>query len=99
MTDQLQRSEPVQRRVVFFAGRVQGVGFRHTTWHIAGRYPVRGYVQNLYDGRVQLVVEGPGDTIDQFLSDLRAEMDRHIRHVEVYNQPATGEFNEFTIRH
>ena len=97
--DELQSSEFVQRREVFFAGRVQGVGFRHTTWHIAGRYPVRGYVQNLSDGRVQLVVEGPGEVLDQFLADLRAEMNRHIRHVEVYNQPATGEFSEFSICH
>lgn len=99
MTDTSQSSEHHQRREVFFAGRVQGVGFRHTTWHIARRYPVRGYVQNLYDGRVQLVVEGPGESVDQFISDLRAEMDRHIRHAEVYNQPATGEFSEFSIRH
>ena len=48
----------VKRATVFYAGRVQGVGFRYTAREIACGYDVAGYVCNLPDGRVELVVEG-----------------------------------------
>ena len=35
------------RKVVFYSGRVQGVGFRYTTANLAKRFHVAGYVQNL----------------------------------------------------
>ena len=48
------------RATVQYSGDVQGVGFRYTAVTIARGYNVSGYVQNLSDGRVRLVVEGHG---------------------------------------
>ena len=67
-------SLPSLRRTVWFAGRVQGVGFRATTVRIAKRYPVSGYVENLPDGRVRLVVEGERVSLEQFLAELRVSL-------------------------
>ena len=53
-----------ERREVFYAGHVQGVGFRYTTRSIATQLPVVGLVRNLPDGRVHLVVEGSPEAID-----------------------------------
>ena len=53
----------VHRRLYHFTGRVQGVGFRYTTRNIAIRHNVAGYVRNLPDGRVELVMEGPATEI------------------------------------
>ena len=39
-------------------GRVQGVGFRYTVRSLAVGFDVTGFVRNLPDGRVHLVVEG-----------------------------------------
>ena len=44
------------RFLVIFSGRVQGVGFRYTSNQIAWRFDVTGWVKNLPDGSVQMVV-------------------------------------------
>ena len=86
-----------ERREVFYWGHVQGVGFRYTTRSIAARLPVSGWVRNLPDGRVQLVVEGSADAIDQLLDRLEAEMDRYVQGKDVTVGPATGEFSAFEV--
>jgi acylphosphatase len=88
-----------ERREIFFAGRVQGVGFRYTTHAIAARYPVTGFVKNLHDGRVQAVIEGAPAEVDRMLAALTAEMARYITSQNVTTLPATGEFQNFSVRH
>ena len=87
------------RKRVLYQGHVQGVGFRYTTQSIAKRYDVRGFVQNLPDGRVELVAEGEKHELAAFLDDVRERMNRQIRNEQVDTQPATGEFVQFEIRH
>ena len=87
------------RREVYYTGRVQGVGFRYTTRAIVQRTAVTGFVENLVDGRVHLVVEGTADMIRRLIADIEAEMDRYIEHADVQIQEATGEFATFDIRH
>ena len=43
---------------IIFKGQVQGVGFRYTTHRVAGRYDVTGFVRNLPDGTVEMLVQG-----------------------------------------
>ncbi len=88
-----------ERRTVYYAGRVQGVGFRYTACTIARRYQVSGFVRNLPDGRVELVVEGEPGELDRFLDELQTVMQRYIREAQVARSPATGEFEGFTIRY
>ena len=48
-----------QKRVhVFVTGRVQGVFFRQATKVIAIKNNVTGWVRNLDDGRVEILIEG-----------------------------------------
>ena len=47
-----------KRAQVFYSGRVQGVGFRYSAREVACGCEVTGFVRNLPDGRVELVVEG-----------------------------------------
>ncbi len=89
----------MERRVYYFDGRVQGVGFRYTTQNIAMRYNVLGYVRNLHDGRVELVMEGDQQEIEQVVDSLRQRMNGYIRHMDSQVIPATGEFETFAIRH
>jgi acylphosphatase len=88
-----------ERRTVHYQGHVQGVGFRYTVQRIASGYVVAGYVQNLADGRVRVVAEGSANELDGFLETVRAEMANYIRSVNSGSSSATGEFDDFEIRH
>ncbi len=83
---------------VTYAGRVQGVGFRYTARHIAERFAVTGYVENLHDGRVHLVVEGQADVVRHYLDAVQDELGRYIQSVHSTPREATGAFRDFRIR-
>lgn len=89
----------MERHDIYYSGNVQGVGFRYTARQIAQRHPVTGFVRNLPDGRVQLVAEGEGAEVASFLLDVEQEMGSYIRGKSQATQPATGEFEAFTVRH
>jgi acylphosphatase len=87
-----------QRREVFFAGNVQGVGFRYTAQRVAAGYAVTGFVRNLRDGRVLMVLEGQAQQIDGFLASLQASLRGYVRGVTASEMAPTGEFSSFEIR-
>ena len=86
-----------ERRTVYYTGRVQGVGFRYSARSVAQQFDVTGFVRNLDDGRVQIVVEGSASEIDAFLKRIAEEMGRHIRSADVSKSEASGEFDAFEI--
>jgi acylphosphatase len=88
-----------EQRELYYAGRVQGVGFRYTVRSLAGRFDVTGFVRNLPDGRVHLAVEGAAEEIRALLDAIKAEMNHYIVDVQETVRPATGRFNSFEIRH
>ena len=90
---------PTIRRTCIFSGNVQGVGFRYTAHNLALQYDLRGYVRNLPDGRVELVMEGPAGQIDLLLGDIEDRMSGFIRDTKSNDAPPTGEFSRFSIRH
>ena len=55
----------IARRYVV-SGKVQGVGFRFFTEDAARREGLMGFVRNLKDGRVEVVVVGENDAISRF---------------------------------
>lgn len=87
-----------QRRELVYSGHVQGVGFRYTARRIAQGYKVVGFVRNLWDGRVQIVVEGQAQEIGAFLGEIETRMGGYIRDVTESKLPSTGEFSGFEIR-
>ena len=87
------------RRECRFSGRVQGVGFRYTVKNLAMQYNVLGYVRNLPDGRVEIVMEGPDPEMDGLLEDVNRKMNCYIKQLDQTVASATGEFDQFAIRH
>ena len=55
------------RKHIFFYGRVQGVGFRYYAVQKANQLGLTGWVKNLYDGSVEMEVEGQEEWIDQLI--------------------------------
>ena len=83
---------------VYYAGRVQGVGFRYTAEDLALEMRVSGWVKNLGDGRVELVVEAEEDALKNFLHRIEEAFSSYIGDKNVEWLPATGEFKDFGIR-
>jgi acylphosphatase len=78
---------PLERRRVLYSGRVQGVGFRATCQWLAHSFDIVGYVRNLSDGRVELLVQGDPAEIDRYLNAVSNEMGRFIGQVVSEQEP------------
>lgn len=91
--------QAARRQTVVFSGRVQGVGFRYTSRNVVLKYDVCGYVRNLPNGSVELNMEGPEQEMDRVVEEIRRKMSAFIRGVAMQSAPATGEFDQFSIRH
>lgn len=87
------------RLSVVFSGNVQGVGFRYTTRSVARGFQVTGYVRNLPDGRVEMVAEGSSAEVRAFVAAVEQEMAGYIRDARINEEPPSGRFSEFSIRH
>lgn len=60
-------SADVIRAHVLISGRVQGVGYRASTWDMACLLKLNGWVRNLRDGRVEAVFEGPSKQVEEIV--------------------------------
>jgi acylphosphatase len=87
-----------ERRRIIYAGNVQGVGFRWTALRALKDLPISGYVRNLTDGSVELVMEGSPADADVAAERIRAAMAGYIRTETQQASPATGEFDGFGVR-
>jgi len=88
------------RRVhVLVSGRVQGVFFRGATHAQMCALGLSGWVRNLADGRVEAVVEGDDARVEKALAFFRrGPPHAKVEHVEVREEPCTGERSEFELR-
>lgn len=87
-----------KRLHAYYDGSVQGVGFRYTVERSAGTLGLAGWVTNLPDGRVEVILEGKESDIKKFLQKIESVFSLYIRDVDVEWGEATGEFNGFDIR-
>ncbi len=87
------------RAHILVGGYVQGVFFRDSMRSVASRYGVTGWVRNLFDGRVEAIVEGEEQ-------DVRAVIDwcadgppaARVESVDVEWENYQGEFSGFFVR-
>lgn len=82
----------MKRYNIIFRGRVQGVGFRYKSYMIANELGLTGDVYNLYDGDVEVNVQGEQGKIDLFLDKLAH--DRLIRIDDIKIKEKNLELNE-----
>lgn len=78
---------------VWVGGAVQGVGFRWWVSRQATRLGLAGHVENLWDGRVEIDVQGPDPAVDEMIrlvTDERSDAGRPGRlrfHLSVDEEP------------
>jgi len=87
-----------QRIEVQISGRVQGVAFRWYTREQAQQLGVVGTVRNSPDGSVQVVAEGPRETLERFLRWLAQGPERAlVTQCDCHWTAARAEYDEFLI--
>ena len=62
-----------ERATVYVRGDVQGVGFRFWARSQARALGLVGHAKNLPDGRVEVVVQGPGNAVDRLIALLEED--------------------------
>lgn len=88
-----------QQRHLLVEGHVQGVSFRAYTQKKASELGLEGFVRNLTDGRVEMVVEGPEEQVQQ-LEDWcwKGSPAAKVSLVRAEVRPVSGGFSGFVIR-
>lgn len=88
------------RAHIFVSGRVQGVFFRQNTRKKARELGISGWVKNLSDGRVEALMEGEKDKVENLIEWLRkGPIIARVDGIEVFWEEHKGEFNDFAIKH
>lgn len=81
-------------------GRVQGVGFRYFTIHVARACRVVGTVRNLPDGTVEAIAEGSREAIDEFRKRLwEGPSFSSVTAVEENELPVSRRYTVFDIEY
>ena len=87
------------RATIYVTGLVQGVGFRPFVYRLATLMNLKGYVINLGDAGVEIVVEGSVDAIKKFVEKLKLEKPgpARIDNILIEWLDYRGDFKDFQI--
>jgi len=91
---------PKKNRIhIFVSGLVQGVFFRSETQKKAKELGLLGQVNNLTDGRVEIIAEGERDNLEKLIDWTRhGPASARVDNLEIIWQEYPGEFTSFEIR-
>lgn len=83
---------------ILIKGTVQGIFFRNFTKEHADKLALKGFVRNLEDGDVEVIVEGEKENIGKLIKILEKGPEySQIRKVEVTERKWSGDLKEFKI--
>ena len=84
---------------LWFSGNVQGVGFRATAADTARDLGLCGWARNHRDGRVEMVVRGERETVDDFIDRLLALFRADYECQRIADDGLENDSEEFRIRY
>ncbi len=88
------------RRHIYIEGKVQGVGFRASIRHKAHELNIKGWVKNLYDGRVEAVFSGMRKDVEKMIEYVKSgPRFADVSNIKIHEENYSGEFENFTIRY
>lgn len=83
---------------ILVTGRVQGVGFRRFAQTCALAGGLKGWVRNLADGRVEVLVQGEESSLHSFVEKLKQGPSlSQVQRVSVDEVKSDSAFTEFTV--
>ena len=80
-------------------GLVQGVGFRYFAYHHATKLGLVGWVQNLFNGDVEIEAEGERSLLEIFIGEVKiGPRTGHVKDLHIEWQPYENKYTAFEIR-
>ncbi len=87
------------RAHLLIQGRVQGVSFRYFTMQEARMLGLTGWVRNLWDGRVEVLLDGDEEVVKQMIEWChQGPPSAAVENVEIAWEETTAEYNNFRVR-
>jgi acylphosphatase len=84
---------------IFFSGHVQGVFFRDTVKRIALDLGITGWVKNLSDGRVEAMLEGEKEKIEELIEKAKKGNPLiEVKRVDLRWIECKNKFKDFKIK-
>ncbi len=85
---------------IFISGRVQGVFFRENFRKRAEKLTIAGWVRNLADGRMEAVIEGEKEKVEEMIGWAKTgPFFAKVYGLEAIAEEYLGEFDSFDIRY
>ena len=86
----------MHRLIAHVSGKVQAVGYRSLVVIMARTLDIKGFVQNLPNGKVFIIAEGPREDLASFVKSIRIDNSRiRVEEIFIDCKEALGEFNGF----
>ena len=83
---------------IIISGMVQGIGYRAFTVRNANLLNIKGFVKNLYDGRVKVVAVGEESKVRAFVDILKiGPTYASVKSVDLHELDAAGDYEDFRI--
>lgn len=95
----MDRVSKIKRLALKVIGRVQGVGYRACVHRSISACGASGYVRNLSDGSVEIIIEGTASQLEEaVLAAKEGSPFSEVSEIQLNQQKPTGEFNSFEIK-
>lgn len=90
----------MKRLHLIIKGRVQGVFYRHNTKKKAIELNLKGYVKNLDNSNVEVIVEGQENNLKIFLDWCwQGSSFSKVENIEIKWENSKDEYSEFTVNY
>ena len=76
-------------------GIVQGVGYRAFIKDLADKYRINGYVQNMEDGSVEILILGDDNLVEKFINSINIYTDYGIQVYNIEELPLPDNIDKF----
>jgi acylphosphatase len=84
---------------LFISGSVQGVGYRYFVKNNAQALELRGWVRNVEDGRVEMVLQGDKEKIEEMIALCRkGPFLAEVKHIGFEWEEWAADFESFEIK-
>lgn len=89
--------KPQKELHLYLKGLVQGVGMRAYVASLARELRLKGYAQNLADGRVEIIAQGDKEALEKLLAVLNQSPVGSIDEMEIKWQEMKKEYPGFSV--